>query len=66
MASSPSVPSLAVPERITPMARSRWSRASDSKKKSIEWCGARVGWRGCSFKTPCVIAKFMLGGITYT
>ena len=35
IASSPSVPSVAVPERITPMARSRWSCASDSKKKSI-------------------------------
>ncbi len=32
----PSVPSVAVPERITPMARSRWSCASDSKKKSME------------------------------
>ena len=36
MASSPNVPSLAVPDNTMPMARSCWSCASDSKKKSIE------------------------------
>ena len=41
MASSPSVPSVAVPERITPMARSRWSCASDSKKEVNGAMGAR-------------------------
>ena len=46
IASSPSVPSVAVPERITPMARSRWSCASDSKKESIEWCAPRPCGRG--------------------
>ena len=46
IASNPSVPSLAVPDSTTPMARSRWSCASDSKKESIGRCGVRVFGRG--------------------
>ena len=46
IASSPSVPSVAVPDSTTPMARSRWSCASDSKKESMDRCGARVRGRG--------------------
>ena len=35
MARSPSVPSLPIPERITPTASSCWSLARERKKKSI-------------------------------
>ena len=35
MARTPSVPSLPVPESTMPIARSRWSWASERKKKSI-------------------------------
>ena len=61
IASSPSVPSVAVPERITPIARSRWSCASDSKKASIGWCAPRSCGRGFNFKTPFDDAQIRVG-----
>ena len=64
MASRPSVPSVAVPERITPMARSRWSSASDSKKKSMACCGRRPVARGSSLNTPLAMRMLTFGGIT--
>ena len=64
IASSPSVPSVAVPDRITPMARSRWSWARASKNTSMERAGARLRWRGLSVNTPSVMPRSVLGGMT--
>ena len=64
MASSPSVPSVAVPERMIPTACSCWSWASDSRKKSIERSGVRACSRGCSFNTPALMLSLVLGGMT--
>jgi hypothetical protein len=47
------VPSLPAPESTLQMVRSRWSRASDLKKKSI---GTR--WRRCRFhQLQCAVQK---------
>ena len=64
MASSPSVPSLAVPDRITPIARSFWSSASDSKKASMTLRGSRARLRCRSFSVPPAMLRVMLGGMT--
>ena len=63
MASRPSVPSVALPERITPMARSHWSRARASRKWSMERGATRCGGRGRSCSTPRTMPRLVLGGM---
>ena len=63
MARTPSLPSLPVPESTMPMARSRWSRASDRNKKSIgrRWPRGATGSNSCS--APFRNAMSRLGGM---
>ena len=63
MARSPTLPSLPVPESTIPMARSRWSRASESKKKSIgsRWPRAAAGSSRC--RAPFTKAMSRPGGM---
>ena len=60
MARTPRVPSLPVPERTMPIARSRWSWASDRKKKSIGRRRPRgaVGSSRCSAPPRNAMSKF--------
>ena len=60
---APRLPSLPVPDRITPIARSPRSSASERKKMSIGVGGLRslVCWLSCS--TPSRIRRSWRGGI---
>jgi hypothetical protein len=64
MASNPSVPSVAVPDRITPIARPPWSCASDSRKMSIERFGPDAFGRGSSRNVAFAMVRLLSGGIT--
>src|SRR6266478_6477327 len=67
MALNPSVPSEAVPERITPIAWLFRSAASERKKRSMGRCSFAVPLsRGRRVSTSCEITMSALGGITWT
>jgi hypothetical protein len=64
ISSIPSVPSVAVPERITPIALWLCSSASERMKMSIGWCSPRISARGESWSMPSDITSDLPGGIT--
>ena len=64
IARSPSVPSVAVPERITPTARSFWSAASDTRKLSTDLKGCGPDGRSSTASLPRLIERLALGGMT--
>ena len=64
IASSPSVPSEAEPERITPIACGPWSVASDSRKKSIPCRVPPFRFFFDEFKAPPWTAIIRPGGMT--
>ncbi len=63
ISSSPRVPSVPVPDRITPMAPVCRSSASDLKKRSIGRCGPCLSPHGSSRKTPSAMESVVFGGM---
>src|SRR5256712_4516315 len=66
IAFSPSAPSDALPERITPIARMFMSSASERRKRSIGMWGPRSSDRCARFRTPSAMVMLVFGGMTYT
>ncbi len=64
MASSPRVPSDAVPDRTTPIARLPASSAREPKKWSIGMPGIVVFRRATRWSTPPLMLIVVFGGIT--
>ena len=63
IARTPRVPSLPVPESTMPMARSRWSWASERKKKSIGRRCPRGAEGSSNWSVPFRNAMSRLGGM---
>jgi hypothetical protein len=60
----PCAPSDPAPDKITAMALSFWSAASDMRKLSIDRAAPSVFSRGDNLRTPCESARSQFGGMT--
>ncbi len=61
---SPSVPSVPVPDRMTPIAFSCWSSANERRKKSTAIRRLRGAVGGLSRKVRSRMLRYAFGGIT--